>query len=353
MREARNPARRRNPRCTTNLARLVMMLLDEAERHGASRQSMVRAAGISESRLRDPDARIPVGWAIAVWKDLVARFPDPALGVRFGSSRKTRELGLVGYTMLHSKTLLQALERLARYGRILVDHAEVPLTRSPDGGVRMGLGVDPILDVLRQPVDYRLAWLVVSARELTRTPVVPAEVQLPYRRVPLTPEHTGIFGTNVVFGARKASISFSAQDQARPIASAEHELGGYLEKLAEQTLASLQTDTDALSDRVRRAIWSETRGVKATLDSVARALGIGVRSLQRRLGDENTSFAALLDEVRHAMAVGLLVDQEHSLQEIAFLLGYSDASAFHRAFRRWERIAPRRFRQSRGRSRTS
>jgi AraC-like DNA-binding protein len=128
-------------------------------------------------------------------------------------------------------------------------------------------------------------------------------------------------------------------------------MGVYLDELADQTLAKLGAEVDSLSDRVRRAIWSRMQGTRTSLEQVARSLGIGVRSLQRRLGEEGTSFAALLDEVRHAMAVRLLLERDLSIQEIGFLLGYSDASAFHRAFLRWEGTGPKLFRRRQRRPR--
>jgi AraC-like DNA-binding protein len=329
------------------LARFPTTLLAEAERHGMNRAELSGAVGISEARLHDPDARVPRSWAIGIWRELAKRDPDPALGVRWGSRRCVRELGLVGYTMLHSATLRDALERLARYGQILVDHAEVSIAKLPQGGLRVDLAFDPALDDVEQPIDYALAWVVSVCRELTRAPIVPLEVGFPYPRSAKTYEHARAFGRNQAFDARKASIAFSPADAARAVLSAEHELGAYLDQLANRTLASLGAEAGSLPDRVRRAIWGRMHGTKPSLEQVARSLGIGSRSLQRRLGEDKTTYAALLDEVRHTMAARLLLERDVSIGEIGYLLGYSDASAFHRAFLRWEGTGPKQFRRRR------
>jgi len=97
---------------------------------------------------------------------------------------------------------------------------------------------------------------------------------------------------------------------------------------------------------VRRVLWSELTEAVPSLDGVAKALGASARTLQRQLRDEQTSFAAVLAELRREMAPSLLRDGQLAVAEVGFLLGYEDPSAFQRAFRRWFGRSPRAFRKA-------
>src|SRR5262245_41398274 len=103
-----------------------------------------------------------------------------------------------------------------------------------------------------------------------------------------------------------------------------------------------------LRDQVRRLPWSELSAGVPGLDDVGRVLGMSPRTLQRRLREEGTTFSAVLTQLRHDLALPLLGDGRLAVVEVAFLLGYEDPSAFHRAFRRWSGLSPRAFRRACG-----
>ena len=141
-------------------------------------------------------------------------------------------------------------------------------------------------------------------------------------------------------------MTFRQRDLQRPLLSADPDLAGYMDGLAEEVLASLARE-GSLLEQIRRTIWMDLSGGRVSLKAVARRLGMGARSLQRRLKNEGTSFMGVLDDLRHEMAVQLLHDDRVAVYEIAFLLGYSDPSTFFRAFRRWEGKSPHEYRRSR------
>ncbi len=104
-------------------------------------------------------------------------------------------------------------------------------------------------------------------------------------------------------------------------------------------------DLDDLVAQVQRAICAEMKGEVPALSRVAVRLGMSTRNLQRHLHEEGTSFHKLLDKTCHQMAVHQVREQRLPLGEVAFLLGYSEVSAFHRAFRRWTGMSPAQFRR--------
>lgn len=157
---------------------------------------------------------------------------------------------------------------------------------------------------------------------------------------------------DVAFGLHAAAAirpgMFQVLDAAvlrRPVPAADAELSRIVTAHADGLLERLGSPAASWSDRVRRALLQGLDGERATLPAVARQLGLSERSLQRRLRDEGTGFAPLLDAVRHELALRWVGEGRLALGEVAYLLGFSEPSAFHRAFRRWTGTTPQAMRR--------
>ncbi len=326
----------------TSLARGPLFLLDRAEELGIDRSTLLAAARLDEEDLRDPDARVPIPAFVALWRALLESRPDPGLGLRFGAAMTAREVGLVGYLMMHSPDLETALRRLVRFCRILGETNRASLT------VERGTGTfswepDSRLQAIPQTIDWILAAVLTVSEELTGSELRPLEVHYPHPK-PATPGAVPGGGrTRARWDRERAALVLRASDLKRSVSAADSTLGSYLEKHAETVLRALPFQ-HSYSRRTRLAIWSQLREGEPTLDCVARELKIRPRTLQRRLNEEGSSFSELLDEVRRTLATSLLEDRSLGIHEIAFLLGYSEPSAFYRAFRRWQQVSPSAFR---------
>ena len=326
------------------LARVARMHLAHAARWGVARAELLRAAQLDEAQLRDPDARVPRVALVRLWHAVAARVPDPALGLHLGAAARVRELGLVGYTLAFSPTVGAALHRLTRYDRILSDALVVVLEEAA-AGTWVRLDVEPALRAFRPAADFRLAALLAICRELAAAPLTPLTVQFPYRRPAAVQEYERFYGAPLEFGALATAFLLRPTDPARPVVAADTALTGYLDHLAEQLLAALGAE-DTLRDRVRQVLWAELSAGVPALEGVGRQLGLSPRTLQRRLRAEGTTFTAVLTQLRQDLALPLLRDGRLAVAEVAFLLGYEDPSAFHRAFQRWVRRSPRAFRRA-------
>jgi AraC-like DNA-binding protein len=328
----------------SGLARLALMHLERTTRWGIPRAELLKEAGLNESQLTDPDARIPLSAVVRLWRAVTARLPDPALGLRLGADVRVREFGLVGYTMAFSRTLGAALKRLVRYDHIVSDALVVELEPAEDA-TWVRVDVQPALRAFRPAADARLAALLSGAREISGAPINPVLVQLPYRRPADVQEYERFFRAPLEFGALTTAFLLRSDDLARPVAFSDETLSGYLDRLAEQLHVSLGTER-TVRDEVRRVLWAEMSDGVPDLDHVARLLGMSARTLQRRLREEGTTFAAVLAQFRREMAQPLLREGRLAVSEVAFLLGYEDPSSFQRAFRRWSGLSPRAFRRT-------
>ncbi len=326
----------------SGLARLPLILLNRAAELGLDRDELVRLSGFAESELADPDARVPVQKLWQLWRLAIERTGDEDVALRVILSTPLRAYGLVGYAMANSPTLGVAMERLSRYSRIVTEAVRV------DWACDYAIGRVTILQNARigphrSAADARLGFVVAAVRELAGATVKPIEVHLPYPRPADVSALAAALGGPLHFDRPHGALTFDRATLALPVAGADATLGGYLDAHAERILGSIG-EPASFRERVRKAIWSALRGGQRDLQVVAVSLGVSPRTLQRRLRDDQTSFGELLDEVRRELALGLLQGRDLAVYEIAFLLGYSEPSTFHRAFRRWTGQSPREFR---------
>jgi len=326
----------------TGLARIPLLMLERTADYGLDRDELAAAAGF-KNELENPDARVSVTKIWNLWRILIDRTSDPFLGLHLMMGLRIRQFGVVGYAMVNSRTVLDALRRLTRYSRIITEALELTLSVEADR-VDLVVARSPRLDALVHPVDARLAGVLGAVRELAGAEITPIEVRFPYSRPRRVSDHRRFFRCELRFDSGGTGMVFRRQDLDRAVSTADEALAGYLDRYAESVLVSLAKHGSS-AERVRKAVWSHLADGPPTLHKAAATLGVSARTLQRRLSLEGTSFAAVLDDFRWEMAVSLLRDRSLAVYEIAFLLGYSDPSTFYRAFRRWEGIPPHEFRR--------
>lgn len=151
-------------------------------------------------------------------------------------------------------------------------------------------------------------------------------------------------GAPIEVGADAAELVLEASILGAPIASADEELATYLRGVLERADPAEEEEAPLLRE-VREAIQEALVRGAVTAGQVAKTLGLGQRTLQRRLADLDVTFAELLDATRRDLAERYLARPELSLSEIAFLLGYGEQASFHRAFRRWHDVTPSAYRR--------
>ena len=151
------------------------------------------------------------------------------------------------------------------------------------------------------------------------------------------------FGCPVHFETDRDALLVSEDSLDLPNKLGDETIARFFDRHLESELASL-TEEDGLEPRVRRAVASMLSEGVPTLSSIAADLGLGSRTLQRRLTDQGHSFQSVVDAARHDLAQQLLSETEYSLAEIAFLTGFSEQSGFTRAFKRWAGQTPRSYR---------
>ncbi|WP_298213291.1 AraC family transcriptional regulator [Acidovorax sp.] len=323
----------------------VRGLADMFAAQGVDTSELLACAGMDPSRLEDPQQRFSVDEVSLLWEHAVRLSGNPALGLDRALAARHVNMDLTAYVMLSSTHLRAALENLARYMAVVSDAALFSLEPDAEAAgcwlVLGGLGNER--PVPRQRYAYGLLTLLFICDWLTRRSIRPKAVDFRFVKPPNAARHHEVFGAPVRFAQAENRILLSAEDLLLPLPSCNPALMAMHEAVLRERLQAL--GRSSTSARVTAEILRQLHRCEPRREAVARSLAISDRTLQRRLTEEKTSFAELLDDVRQELARKYLSEENHSLSDVADLLGFADQSNFFRACRRWFEEPPTQYRQ--------
>jgi len=257
---------------------------------------------------------------------------DPAIGLRSADHIHPSHFGALGYSWLASSSLLTGFRRLERYGRMFNDIETWQIEEGQDEVV-MTLEISAPIRRPDEVADSFVAGLTALCRLNYGPQLNPDRVTL-MRCTPDEPSPWFSFcRCPVDFGSDANRLALSMTKATKPLSGSDPQLAALHEEVIERYLANL--DRGDVLGRARVEIIDQLPSGGLTEDSVAGALNMTKRTLHRRLREHGETFRSLLAGVRKSLVTGYLEDPDLTLTEIAFLLGYSDASSFSRAFRRW------------------
>jgi AraC-like DNA-binding protein len=295
------------------------------------------ATDLTPEMAADPEARISPAQFCVAWAEATRLSGDPALALRIAEATPVGAFGIVEYVCRSAPTVHEALRQWVRYLGILDDAVEVALV---DGGADVALRVTLESEAPAPPShELCFALVLLNSRRLVPGRIEPRAVRFTHR-VPSgqLARYRAFFGPDVVFGAKRTELVLAKSALEAPLATADPNLLAILLPTAEEKRAGSVKDPP-LTDQVRRILRAALSQDDAQLPGVAKRLGLTARSLQRRLGEEGTSFQGLRDETRQRLADRYL-GEGLSIAEISFMLGFSEPSAFFRAFKRWTGLTP-------------
>lgn len=300
--------------------------------------------GVDSILLRDPEARLPHGAAVRVWQAAVELTNDTNLGLHVAEAIQQGQFGALEYALRTSANLGDAFTRLCRYHRLLHDAAQVDLELHRNHAILTH--VLPLPGGAPRPVsEFILAAWLLTARQATGVDLVPVEVRFPHLAPVDTGEHRRVFGCSLKFGHSRSELVLSRGLLDLPLVKADPVLQEIVEDQVAALLAKLPK-AEATTDAVRRFLAEELSNGRPGLEQLAPRLHMSARTLHRRLEQEGTNFRCILGEVRRELALCHLAEGRLAIGEIAFLLGFSEVSAFHRAFKQWTGHAPHAYRES-------
>jgi len=319
--------------------------IDAAAASGVAREALCRAAGLDPSALEEPDDAMPFAQLLRLCEEGARLTGDEAFGLHAGERTDVKAYGLLGYVTINRRTFGEALRRVIRYQQIRTNAVEFSLeTEGADAHLVYRYRADVAPHGRRHESEEMLSTMARVGRALTGVEWSPREVHFEHARPRDTSEHERIFRADVLFARPLTKLVFDASVLTLPLVGADTTLGSLLERHAEESLASAPR-RGLFAGRVRRMIEEGLPACEARMESVCRRLGVSPRTLQRKLREEGTSFQESLEDVQRALAESYLLRPEVAICEVSHSLGFSQPSAFHRAFRRWTGLTPREFRR--------
>ena len=326
---------------STEVSALVLRPFIEALRaSGVDVDKMLREARIDPVLCQDPAARVPLDRLKSFCRAAPDAVGDETFGLRAGTFASPPLMHLLGYISKSCATAGEALRSAQQYLPLLSNDVEFRLSVKGDCATIRFVYPEPMPRVVS---DYTIGGAVRLGEMLVgqRLPLI--EIQLSYRKPLQYQEYLRFFGTRVRFGCAYDALVCSANLLEMPLVDADEQLCKILKKEAERALQDLPVSPGFVAT-VRRVIADALTQGGARVEDVARRLGVGTRTMRRRLQEEGTSYTQILDHVRRSRAFLYLEEESRSIGEIASLLAFADQSTFNRAFKRWTGEGPRQWR---------
>jgi AraC-like DNA-binding protein len=298
--------------------------------------------GITGSVLADPDGRVPVGTMQALLERASELTGDPHFGLHVGERLPAGAMETLDYATRSSRTIGEGLSRLARYYPLLIENVEVKI-ETAGNLARLINNAHPAIRGNRQSAELMFAIVVARGRTLTGADWPIRRVRFVNPKPEETTELSRFFRAPLDFEQPYDELDFDRAFLEQPLMTADAGLATVLDRYLELLIARL-SGRDSWLEQVHRAVAAELQSGSISLEATAKSLKIASRSLQRHLSLLGTSYASVVDDTRRDLALRYLADSRIGLGEIAYLLGFSEGSAFHRAFRRWTRKTPKQYR---------
>jgi len=331
----------------------VLLLLEAGRARGVWPSAWCEAEGITPGALADVDlasARVPAVRVVALWEALVEATGDPGFPLEVARRMRLEAYDVYGFAVLTSPDVGTALARASRFfaltgnpGALAVTddgaHARVTHARATFGASALGV---------RCAVECVLAQVAHIVREVLRDPVTPRAVTFAHPAPARVDAHACFFGVAPAFDAARHELVYDRALLARPLAPVDGSLSAFYEHHAARLVRALDPTpgpSDPFVAAVRDALAGGAFDAPPELPDVARRLALSERTLRRRLAERGATFRGLRDEVMRGRAEALLARPGAAIAEVAFVLGFSDAAAFHRAFRRWTGVTPQAWRR--------
>ncbi|MDH0703253.1 AraC family transcriptional regulator [Pseudomonas toyotomiensis] len=326
----------------TTLASWTRALRKQLDALGLDSAALCSEAGLDPAVLDDPNARCPLSVTTRLWQLAVAASGDPALGLKTSQFVSPTTFHALGYALIASSSLREMFERIVRYHRVVSDALQLEL-RELEDVYEFRFRVPPGSPApAPEALDAFAAIYVRSCRNRLNREFSPLLVQL-QRPQPTDPAPwQAVFRAPLQFDAEESLLRFPRAAFEQRLDDGNPELAEHNETVLRRNLEQLQAAS--CSERVRTCLEAQLPDGEPSAERIAQALHLSLRSLQRHLAEEGTSYEALLGETRHVLALRHMRDPRCSISEIAYLLGFSDSSSFGRAFKRWTGQTPSQYR---------
>lgn len=322
----------------------VRRLLAGAARHGVALDGLFRQCGLDPALLADDRARLPSSDLIRLMQAVMSQTEDEFLGLSDQVRSKPGSFSMMAHAVINCATLAQAIHRSASFYTLFETPIAIDFRHDNHEGslsfrLHEAVPFDDVIQELMCFVSLRFwSWLVGRSLQ-------PLVIEFACPMPPHAAEFQRLFRCPVVYGMEANQIRFPAAWLNLPLAQTPLSLRRFLRESLSVIIRG-EGRAATVADQVRLRLGKPRGEVFPDIAVVAEQLHMSPQTLRRRLRDEGTSFQVIKDDLREQVARFYLAKPALSIEEVALMMGYSEASAFHRAFKKWTGQTPQACRQA-------
>ncbi len=319
----------------------VRAIIDTLVARQVDTQPILEKLKIELGALGDRDGEVDQDLVSALWDEAVAVTGDQNIGFDVGRNILALLNPVIAYSLMSCSNLRSSCDRLLRYQDIVAEGLNFSV-RETEQSYHL------IFDILpdrrapsSQAIKSAIAAFLAFIRWVTQTPICPTSATFKEALPQALETYEELLSCSLSFEAEENCLTFSKQDLLEPLPTADTDLS----EIHEQQLQAyvVKRNEPTFSDQVKRAFKDLLPSGEPNQELIANRLNVSVSTLKRRLKSEELTYNTLLDATRHELALRHLQQQKLSLTEITYLLGFSQSSAFTRAFRRWQGESPSQY----------
>ncbi len=309
---------------------------------GAERIKLLQSLGCDDSFLSKRDNRIATRCHHAMLHTAASEIDLPGIILLAGSKTSAQSMGVVGHLMMNCETLLDAGLQLVRYASVLSETGNWRIDKNQDG-----------YDIRYQKTNHSetypeieeatLASCIGVLRTLSGKQIIPQEIHFTHADPGYASVYENVFLRPVNFDSNECLIRIGNDDATLPIGNAQPYVQELLESHAQELLEKMR-ESDSISSKAGVLITKHLAEGTVNIESISAQLFMSRWTLTRHLKQEGVTFNDLVRDIRSQLAQTYLFDKNLSISEVGFLLGYSEVSAFQRAFRNWHQCTPSEYR---------
>lgn len=320
---------------------VIRTIFQTATSFGAAFDTLCQQSGIRPEEIGDSENMVEWEKAALIWVPLLKLSADPLIGLHVGMGVNKLLHGMVGFLIQTCKDIDQSLQLLCRYGSMV----------SPMVTYRYTVNETAVLEIeqnklwlmkhpepARHANDFLFAALVNTFQALSGKRLIPVRIELAYEMREIS-AYRAFFGCDILFNAAVNRLVLHKEDVVTPILTSDQSLFQLFNSMVADKQALLENNSTA--DNLKQVLFMQFRGRIPTIEEAAAAMHTTPRNLQRRLLQEQTTFRNIAGGIRKEIALQLMQNPAIKISEVSDILGYSDLTAFRKAFKSWTNSTPR------------
>ncbi|WP_128545881.1 AraC family transcriptional regulator [Larkinella soli] len=323
---------------------IIRNIIYNAAARGADLQRLCDGVGLRPEDLSDTERRIPgVEPITRLWEEILRTTGDEVAGLHLGEQNTPGVLGMVGHLIQSCPTMKEAVLAMREHQRMLSGWVSYDLERVGDG-YAYSYGVDPLWQnvspvTARHAVEMAMSSSVSIARLLTGRKLVPLRAEFSYPENGSPDEYRRIFKCPLHFNCPTDRLLFRREDFEAPLLNYDRSVYALLNHLlAEKKKEVLRSMR--FSDQVQSVLMQDFKGQVPPVEVIALHMNLSLRSFQRRLAGEGSSYRAVCSQLKKELAVRMIRNTDAKVQAIADVLGYTESSSFRKALKTWTNATP-------------